>query len=132
MMEKCLIFLLVAEICVVFATPSNAKVMFMLYYILHGISMGGINSAYTCMIFDYVPNEKRADALAICQALAGAIGFIATVLVSPLVSYIQNNGNNLFGLNMYAQQFLTFLSIILVIVLIIYVKTKIINGKRSN
>lgn len=90
MLEKCFVFYGLAQTCVIFAVPSNGKVIFSLYSILHGIALGGINSALTNLIFDYVPPEKRADSLAVTQSIAGLTGFLATLCISPLVSHIQN------------------------------------------
>lgn len=132
MIEKCFLFLAAANVCVIFAVPSNGKIMFMLYYVLHGISMGGINSALINLIFDHVASEKRADSLAISQASAGAAGFLTTLCVSPLVSNIQNNGNTLFGLNIYAQQAITVISLIAIIVAVIYVRIVIMKKSIAN
>lgn len=122
MIEKCFIFLGIAQICVIFATPATGKFMFILYYILHGIALGGINSALTNLIFDYVPLEKRADSLAVTQATAGLIGFLTTVCVSPLVSYIQNNNNSILGLPIYAQQFVSIIALAFTVLVIVYIR----------
>lgn len=95
MIEKCLMIFGASLLCVVFAVPSNGKIMFTLYYILYGIAMGGVNSALINMIFDYVPHENRADSLAVSQALSGVTGFLTTLAVNPIVDYIQNNGNKI-------------------------------------
>ena len=79
------------------------------------------------LIFDYVSPDKRADSLAICQAASGVAGFLATLAVSPLVSHIQANGNTVFGIPMYAQQFLSLISLVLTVITIIYVKKVILK-----
>ncbi len=125
-LEKCFIFSALSQVCVVFAFPSSSgKIMFAIYYLLHGIALGGINSALINLIFDYVPTEKRADSLAITQALAGLTGFLTTLCVSPLISLIQNNGNKIFGINIYAQQFISFFGFITTILTILFVRTAI-------
>lgn len=123
MIEKCLIFMIVSKIFVVFAVPSTGKYIFILYYIFNGIAQGGINSALINLIFDYVSIEKRSDSLAITQAAAGLTGFLTTLLISPLVSYIQKNGNMIFGIHIYAQQFVTVIGAILAILAVIYVRS---------
>ena len=122
MIEKCFIFLACAQVCVIFAIPSTGKVMFVLYYILHGIALGGINSALINLIMEYIPRQDSANAIAITQAFAGVAGFISTLLVSPLVSFIQKSGNSLFGISIYAQQFVTILALIFTITAIIYIR----------
>lgn len=129
MIEKCFIFLGLSQLCVIFAVPSTGKIMFILYNILHGIALGGINSALINLIFDYVPIEKRADSLAITQAFAGFTGFLTTLCISPLVSYIQNNGNKIFGLTLYAQQFVTILALLFTVIAIFYIRYVFIRKK---
>ncbi len=130
MTEKCLMFLGVAQLCALFATAKNGAVMFALYYFFHGIAMGGINSALINLIFDYVAPEKRSDSLAITQAASGLVGFFTTVCLSPLVTLVQDSNNTIFGVNIYAQQLCTLISLLFTAVSVIYVK-KVIIGKES-
>ena len=104
MMEKCLGIMVLAFLCAAMAVPANGKLMFILYYIFYGIAMGGVNSALTNLVFDYASYETRADSLAICQAIAGIAGFLCTLAASGLVEFIQQNGNCLWGVPIYAQQ----------------------------
>lgn len=122
MIEKCFLVLGVSQLCVILAVPSNGKIMFWLYYILHGIAMGGINSALINLIFDYVAPEKRADSLAVTQAVSGLTGFLTTLCISPLISLIQKNGNTVFGIPLYAQQFVTIISLIFTVLAILFVR----------
>lgn len=131
MIEKCFIFMGLSQLSVIFAVPATGKVMFVIYYILHGIALGGINSALINLIFDYVPIEKRADSLAVTQAVAGLTGFITTLCISPAASYIQNNGNSIFGLNVYAQQFVSIIALLFTIFAIIYTRKVFINSKQE-
>ena len=131
MIEKCFIFLGLAELCVAFAVPGNGKVMFLLYYIFQGIAFGGISNALINLVFDYVTVEQRADSLAITQAIAGSTGFITTLLISPVVSFIQNNGNKVFGLSIYAQQFVSIIALVVSIFAVFYIRFIFIK-KSSN
>ena len=131
MIEKCFIFLGLAELCVAFAVPGNGKVMFLLYYIFQGIAFGGISNALINLVFDYVTVEQRADSLAITQAIAGSTGFITTLLISPVVSFIQNNGNKVFGLSIYAQQFVSIIALVVSISAVFYIRFIFIK-KSSN
>ncbi len=122
MMGKCLLFVLLSDVCVMFAVPSNGRVMFMLYYLLTGIAQGGINSALMNIIFDCVPHERRSDSLAVCQAVSGVIGFVTTLAVSPLVSLIQSSGNSFMGLSVYAQQVTAAISFVFIALTLLYVR----------
>lgn len=129
MTEKCLIFLGIAQLCALFAVPSNGTVMFALYYFFYGVAMGGINSALINLIFDYVAPEKRSDSLAITQAVSGLVGFLTTVCLSPLVTLVQNSNNTIFGVHIYAQQLCTIISLLFTAASVIYVKIVIIDKR---
>ncbi len=132
MIEKCFIFLGLSQTCVIFAVPTTGKVLFILYYIIHGIALGGINSSLINLIFEYVPREKAADALAVTQAVAGLTGFLTTLCISPLVSHIQKQGNALCGIPIYAQQFVTIVALLFTVFAIIYVRITFINTKKKS
>lgn len=94
--------------------------------------MAGIGNAAMNVVFDYVDESKRADALAVTQVVAGICGFAATLLVSPLVTYIQNNDNKLMGIHVYAQQVLSLLSCVLYLAAIMLISVEFCrhSGKK--
>ena len=114
----------------VFCVPENGKMIYTLYYVCNAIAMGGINSALINLCYDYVAEEKRADALAISLAIAGVFGFFTTLAVSPLVTAIQNNGNVFFGMSLYAQQVLSAIAFIATVITILYVSIFLIKVKK--
>ncbi len=132
MMERCLLVLALSYICITCANPYTGKVAVALYYIFHGIALGGINSAVINMIFDYVSPELRADSLAICQAVAGIFGFLTTLLVSPLIMLVQSGGNSIFGITVYAQQILSLGGMIITIIAVLFVRFMIVKGHRRS
>ena len=113
-----------------FTNPSNGKVMYFIYQLLYSAGMAGINSSVINLIYDYVEEEQRTSALALNQTFAGFAGFFTTLIVSPLVSVIQANGNKVFGIPMYAQQLLAFISCIFIIGLLVYMLTVIRKIKK--
>lgn len=131
MVEKCLLILGVGYLCAAFAVPANGRILFAGYYICHGVAQGGINSALINLIFDYVTPDKRADSLAICQAGAGIAGFLTTLAVSPLVTAIQQNGNTLWGLPVYAQQVLSAAALIITVLTVVFVRRRVILPKEE-
>lgn len=131
MVQKCFMLLGISYICFACATPANGKIMLLFYYAFHGIAMGGTNSAMTNLVFDYVSVEKRADSLAICQAASGLAGFLTTLIVSPLITYIQTNNNSLFGFHMYAQQVVSAISALIVLLTILYIKFVVIARTKG-
>ena len=110
MMRACMAVAAVGCLINVFTVPENGKLFFTTYYICYAVAMAGIGNAAMNVVFDYVDAPKRADALAVTQVVAGICGFATTLLASPLVTYIQENGNKFMGIHLYAQQVLSLLS----------------------
>lgn len=131
MIEKCLIFMGISQLFVVFANPTTGKFTFVLYYVFNGIAQGGINSALINLIYDYVHLEKRADSLAITQAVAGLVGFLTTLCISPLVHHIQRCGISLLGVSVYAQQVVSLLALLFTVFTIVYNRCTIIKGDKK-
>ncbi len=114
-----------AFLALAFATPKTAYVTVVIYYILLGIAMGGINNAITNMVFVYADDETASDSLAVCQAISGTVGFITTLAISPFVDYVQKNGNRLFGIPIYAQQVTCIFTVIIALAIIVFIKFSI-------
>lgn len=135
MLRICLLIYAVGYVFAMLTVPANGKYMMIGYYLCNGISMAGINSCYINLIFDYVEPHKRGDSLAICLALAGLCGFVSTLLVTPLVSLIQRKGLVVLGTTIYAQQVVTFIGLLLVLIMVLYLNKKMIrgtNGQNNN
>jgi Na+/melibiose symporter-like transporter len=117
----------------IFTVPANGKIFFTAYNIIHAIGQAGINSAIINLAYDYVEDNQKTGAVALVNTFSGFAGFFTTLALSPLVAYIQNNGNKLFGINMQAQQLLSLVSLIFTIVILIYLFTVIskIPSKRK-
>lgn len=120
MLNICFIIMLVGFSINIFTVPENGKVFYTIYYMLNAIAMAGINSAVINLIYDYVDKEKRIGALALKSTIAGFAGFFTTLAISPLVSHIQESGNMFLGMNVYAQQVVSAIAAILLVVLIVY------------
>ena len=113
----------------IFMVPSNGKVFYTAYYVLFAAAMGGINSAETNLIFEYVDPEKRSDALMVKQTVYGLAGFLATLAATPLVNYIQTAGNKFLGISVYAQQVLSAVSFVFAVLVIIYLQKVVLKLK---
>ncbi len=130
LLKLCYPIALVGFICNVFARGAAGPYLFGAYTILHYISMAGINGAAINLIYDAVPYERRVGAIAIRGALTGFIGFFATLAVRPLVQHVQASGNSFLGMEIYAQQVLSAMSVVLIIAIIIYLNTALRGFKR--
>ncbi|MBQ8881994.1 MAG: MFS transporter [Clostridia bacterium] len=132
MLNICFIIMTAGYIINVFTVPSNGMVFYTIYYMLSAIAMAGINSATINLIYDYVAVENRTSALALSSTLSGFAGFFTTLIVSPLVSFIQENGNTLFGISVYAQQVVSIIAVVLLVVLLIYLNTVVAKIKKTD
>lgn len=103
----CMIISSVGYLLNCFTVPENGMVMYTAYYITESIAAAGISSALTNLVFDYLPQEIRRQALAMVAAVCGLVGFLTTCVMSPVVDWIQTNGNQVFGIHMYAGQFVS-------------------------
>ena len=131
MLNICYVVMLLGFVIHTFTVPENGKLFCTLYYILTAIATAGINSATINLIYDYVEKEKRIGALALSNTFSGIAGFLATLAVSPLVAYIQNNGNRFLGVNVYAQQVVSALAVGLLLLLILYLNVVVKKIKRK-
>ena len=114
----------------VFAVPSNGKIMYTVFYAgFHAIFGAGYTSSMINLIYDNVGHEDRTGAYALYNAFGGFFAFGTTLLLSNLVSYIQANGNMLFGIRAYAQQFLSVLAVAVNVILILWLTVEIRNRK---
>lgn len=131
MLNICFAVMIVAFGINVFTIPSNGKILYTVYYILYACAMAGINSATINLIYDYVDENNRMGALALNSTLSGFAGFFTTLAIGFLVSKIQNDGNTLFGMNVYAQQIVSVISVIILLLLFVYMNMVVKNIKRQ-
>ena len=116
----------------IFTIPKNGLVFYTLYYALYAVAMGGINSALTNLVFELVPNCMRSNALALSQAVGGVAGFLMTLVMSGVVSGVQENGNQFLGIQVYAQQVTSVIASILTFIAVLYVVLAIPSVKKSS
>ncbi len=129
MVRLCLVIAGAGFLVNVFTVPANGAVFYTIYYALYAVAMGGINSALTNLVFDYVAPDTRSNALALSQAVSGVVGFVTTLIVSGLVTHIQNGGNTLFGIPVYAQQVVSAIAFVFTMAAVLYVTLVIIPVK---
>jgi Na+/melibiose symporter-like transporter len=130
MLEKCFLALACSFLCIVFTVPSNGKILFIIHTVFSSIAGAGVTSSLVNLVFDYADPEKRSDALAVSQAMAGLVGFFATLAVSPLVSVIQTNGNKFLGMNIYAQQLVSVIGTVFILIAAVYIRIALIKKKK--
>ena len=130
MLTLCFIIEAVAYAVNIFTVPGNGKALYTVHYVLYCIGLAGANSAPINLVYDYVERSQRTGALALLQTFAGFAGFLATLCLSPLVTHIQENGNRFLGMDVYAQQVMSAISLLIVLILIVYMYTVVRKLKR--
>ena len=114
---------------VAFTVPANGRVFYTIYHLLDAAAMGGINSAQINLIYDYVAPENRKNALALKQTIYGFVGFFTTLAITPFFNFMQKCDMVVMGHKFYAQNILAFISLLIVVANIIYVKKVVLKLK---
>ena len=112
-------------------TMPETRWLHLIYICLHSIAMAGINSGIINLVYDYVKPEERAVAMGVQNALGGILGFVAALIGGVILASIQSNGGfDFFGINIYAQQVLSAITVVFVIGLVFYMRIIIAPMKR--
>ena len=114
-MSVSLAALAVAYLSVVFTTPKTWPLI-AAYTILRAVATAGLNQNSFNIAYSYVDSNYITEALAIKNCIGGLGGFGASLLGSRILKYIQANGNSIFGIHLYGQQFLASISFVLALV----------------
>lgn len=132
MMIICFVIQFFAFLVNVFTVPENGKIFYTVYYVLYAMGMAGINSGEINLIYDNVKPEQRTGALALRATFSGLAGFLTTLVVSILVENVQASGNKILGVNVYAQQVVSAIGVIVVLVGLIYLTVNKDLEKNKN
>ena len=113
-----------------FWRPSNGNVFFMIYQILMSVAMSALSNGMSIILLQYIPEKDKVGGLGIYSALSGMLGFVGSLLGGWILERIQLGGNQILGMNLYGQQFLSFVAFVGIAGLVIYNKTVIQKMKR--
>lgn len=107
---------------VLVATSTTTRFLIIGYTLLHNISLAGVNQNLFNVTYSYVDSEYFVQASAIKNSIGGICGFGASLLAGALLSYIQGNGNMIFGIEVYGQQVLALISLVLTVVAVLFTR----------
>ncbi len=105
----------------IFTTPET-RWLIVIYTVLFAVSNAGTNQNSMNIVYNYVDADYFVPATAIKNSIGGVCGFCATLIGSKIVSLIQANGNMIFGMQIYAQQVLSAISLIIIIIGVFFIK----------
>lgn len=98
----------------IFTTPQT-RILMLFFTILYNAAYAGINVPITNMAYSYVGQKYLVQALALKGCISGVCGFLASLGAGKLLDVIQSNGNQLFGIHVYGQQVLSFISFLFLV-----------------
>ena len=94
--------------------------LYIVFAILNNVSVAGLGQNMDNVCYSYVESDYLVQALAIKNSIGGIVGFLATLGASAVVDYIQSNNNMIFGMHIYAQQLLSCVSMVLLVIGALY------------
>lgn len=112
----------------VFTTQSTWWII-VIYTILYNASVAGTNMNSFNITYNYVDAKYVSQAMAIKNSIGGLAGFAASLVGSRILTAIQNNGNQIFGVQIYGQQVLSLISFVIMVVAILFIKFKLEKEK---
>ena len=123
-------FAAVSFLGIAFTTPETRWV-YLVYISMYSFAMAGINSGVINLIYDYVNPKDRAVAMGVKNAVGGIIAFFIALIAGLILSAIQKAGGFvIFGIRLYAQQFLAIISFSITLLLIVYMRKVIAPIKK--
>ena len=119
----------VASFVVNFFTTPDTRYLIILHTVLYSGCFAGIGVNMLNITYSFLPAEYFVQASAIKNSVGGIFGFLASVVAGKFMGYIQANGNMLFGIPVYAQQVLSLISVIIIVIAILF--TKLVLEKQT-
>ena len=92
------------------------------FTILYSFSCSVVTNLFFNMLLDYIHASYYMYSTAMISCISGLCGFGISFAAAWLLEWIQSNGNTLFGMTVYAQQILSAISALIVIVLWLFAK----------
>ena len=114
------VFALICFGIITFTNASNGYVLFTIYRVVNLLFGATLGVSSTSLIFAVVKDGERTSAIAFKSIITGLFGFVTTLIVSPIFTKLQNASITVFGINLFAQQILAFISFAITALLLIY------------
>ncbi|MBQ8526445.1 MAG: MFS transporter [Clostridia bacterium] len=111
-----------------FTTPKTWWII-IIFTVLYYVSLAGTNQNSSNIMYSYVDSDYIVQAIAIKNSIAGVLGFAASLGASRILSWVQANGNTVFGIPMYGQQLLSGISFVIILIALLF--TKLVIEKQK-
>ena len=123
-----LLGLLLNYMLTAFSLPGNAYVMVPLAAFFSACGWSFIGIGLFGIQLEYLNEKKRMIQLSLLSSISGVYGFLVSYLGGRILDHLQKNPISLFGRELYAQQILNTLGVVLLLVTFTYTKLAI-QGK---
>ena len=110
-------------------TMKSSRWLIIVYTILYNVSSAGTNQNSFNIAYSYVPLNCITQAMSIKNCLGGLCGFAASISGGILLGIIQENTVSLFGIAINAQQFLSAVSFVLLVLVALFIHFVIAKQK---
>lgn len=110
-------------------TTKSTRFLIVVHTLLYQCCLAGTNQNSFNMSYSYVEEEYITQAMAIKNSIGGICGFGASVIAGQVLNYVQKNGNQIGDIQIYGQQVLSMISLILVIITILFIKNVMDKNK---
>lgn len=94
----------VSFLIISFTIPSNGFICFAIFYCIYTLGSAALTVGMEPTVLELVGENEKTAAIAFKAAVVGLLAFFTTVSITPLMNYIQDSGNKIFGIHIYAQQ----------------------------
>ncbi len=111
-------------------TTPQSRWLYIVYSALFNISCAGSEMNAYNIVYNYIDKKHFIAALAIKNSIGGVCGMAAAFFAGKILSLIQSRENMIFGVHIYGQQVLCFISFVLFVLTAIYIKKKLKNAER--
>ena len=102
-------------------TTKDTWWLVIVFTILYNVSVAGTNQNSFNIAYSYVPLNCITQAMSIKNSISGICGFLASIAGGAVISAVQNNGNMVFGVKIYAQQILSAISFVMIVAAALYI-----------
>lgn len=127
-MELGLCFAAAAFFVNIFTTKETWWIV-IIFTVLYNISAAGTNQNSFNIAYSYVPLSCITQAMAIKNSISGLCGFAASIVGGAVLDAIQSNGNMVFGMYINAQQLLSAVSFVLIVIAVLFIHFVIAKQK---
>ncbi len=110
-------------------TAPNSRWLIIVFVVLYNVSLAGTFQNMINISYAFVDVKYFVQAAALKDCIAGVFGFLCALASGRLLSAVQENGNTLFGIPVYAQQVQSALSLLFVIAALIYAQATLSHKK---